>query len=68
LLRERLPGFPMRVLGVTGGIATGKSTVTRMLADLGAPTISADALAHDLLAPGTPTTPGRPWTAVAWAG
>ena len=46
----------MRVLGVTGGIATGKSTVTRMLADLGAPTISADALAHDLLAPGTPTT------------
>ena len=46
----------MRVLGITGGIATGKSTVTQMLADLGAPTISADALAHDLLFPGTPTT------------
>lgn len=46
----------MVILGITGGIATGKSTVTRMLADLGAPTISADALAHDLLAPGTATT------------
>lgn len=46
----------MRVLGITGGIATGKSTVTRMLADFGAPTISADAIAHALLAPGMPTT------------
>jgi len=46
----------MRILGITGGIATGKSTVTRMLADLGAPTVSADALAHDLLAPGTAAT------------
>ncbi len=46
----------MKVLGITGGIATGKSTVTQMLADLGAPTISADRLAHDLLAPGTETT------------
>lgn len=46
----------MIILGITGGIATGKSTVTRMLADLGAPTISADVLAHDLLAPGTAAT------------
>ncbi len=46
----------MRVLGITGGIATGKSTVTQMLAELGAPTISADAIARALLAPGTPTT------------
>lgn len=46
----------MQVLGITGGIATGKSTVTRMLADLGAPTVSADALAHALLAPGTSMT------------
>ena len=48
-------GF-MRILGITGGIATGKSTVTHMLAELGAPTISADAVARALLAPGTPTT------------
>ena len=46
----------MRVLGITGGIATGKSTVTLMLAELGAPTISADAVARALLAPGTPVT------------
>jgi dephospho-CoA kinase len=46
----------MRVLGITGGIATGKSTVTRMLADLGAPTMSADTVARDLLAPGTAAT------------
>ncbi len=45
----------MHVLGITGGIATGKSTVTQMLAELGAPTISADAVARILLAPGTPT-------------
>jgi dephospho-CoA kinase len=43
----------MLVLGITGGVATGKSTVTQMLADLGAPTISADLLARDLLKPGT---------------
>lgn len=46
----------MHILGITGGIATGKSTVTQMLADLGAPTVSADAIARALLAPGTPTT------------
>ena len=46
----------MRVLGITGGIATGKSTVTKMLAELGAPTISADAVARALLAPGTSAT------------
>ena len=46
----------MHILGITGGIATGKSTVTQMLAELGAPTISTDAIARALLAPGTPTT------------
>ncbi len=46
----------MRVLGITGGIATGKSTVTQLLADLGAPTLSADAVARDVLAPGTAAT------------
>jgi len=46
----------MRILAVTGGIATGKSTVTAMLGELGAPTLSADALAHDLLRPGAETS------------
>jgi len=46
----------MTILGITGGIATGKSTVTQMFADLGAPTASADAIARDLLQPGTNAT------------
>ncbi len=46
----------MIVLGITGGIATGKSTVTRLLGQWGVPTISADALAHQLLMPGTAAT------------
>ena len=43
----------MQIMGITGGIATGKSAVLRMFGDLGAPMISADSLARDLLAPGT---------------
>jgi dephospho-CoA kinase len=43
------------VVGLTGGICTGKSTVSRMLADLGATIIDSDALAHELQAPGQPT-------------
>jgi dephospho-CoA kinase len=46
----------MLILGITGGIATGKSTVTQMLADLGAPVVSADAISRELLAAGTATT------------
>lgn len=38
-----------RVIGVTGGIATGKSAVTRMFGELGATTISADDLAREVL-------------------
>lgn len=43
----------MRILAITGGIASGKSTVTSMLGALGAPTLSADTVARDLLRPGT---------------
>ncbi len=43
----------MHILAITGGIATGKSTVTAMLEALGASTLSADSLARDLLRPGT---------------
>lgn len=46
----------MIILGITGGIATGKSTVTQMFADLGAPTESADAIARELLVPGSAVT------------
>ncbi|MCD6640876.1 MAG: dephospho-CoA kinase [Nocardioides sp.] len=43
----------MRV-GLTGGIAAGKSTVSAMLADLGAIIIDADLLAREVVARGTP--------------
>ncbi len=40
------------VLGITGGIATGKSTVLEMFRALGAQSLSADDLARDVLARG----------------
>lgn len=42
----------MLVVGLTGGIATGKSTVSRMLADLGAVIVDSDVIAHALQRPG----------------
>lgn len=40
------------ILGVTGGIATGKSTVSRMLEEKGAPLIDFDVLAREVVEPG----------------
>ena len=42
------------VLGITGGIASGKSTVAALFADLGAAVVSADQLAREAVAPGSP--------------
>src|SRR3954465_12787444 len=42
----------MLKIGLTGGIATGKSLVGRMFAELGVHTIDADEIAHDLMRPG----------------
>ncbi len=44
----------MRRIALTGGIATGKSHVRARLAALGVPTIDADVLARDAVAPGSP--------------
>jgi dephospho-CoA kinase len=44
----------MRVVGLTGGIGTGKSTVAELLRALGAVVIDADAIVHELQAAGTP--------------
>ena len=42
-----------RRIGLTGGIATGKSSVGRYLAAQGIPVLDADRFAHDALAPGS---------------
>ena len=44
----------MRRVALTGGIATGKSHVRAQFEQLGVPTIDADGLAHEAVAPGTP--------------
>jgi dephospho-CoA kinase len=41
-------------VGLTGGVASGKSTVSAMLAELGAVVIDADQLAREVVAKGTP--------------
>ncbi len=42
----------MLLVGLTGGIASGKSLVTRVFRDLGAQVIDADRIVHDLLSNG----------------
>lgn len=44
----------MVTVGLTGGVGSGKSTVARMLAAHGALVIDADAIAREVLAPGSP--------------
>jgi dephospho-CoA kinase len=41
-------------VGLTGGVASGKSTVAAVLRELGAVVVDADALAREVVAPGTP--------------
>ena len=41
----------MKIFGLTGGIASGKSTVAQMFRHLGVPTLDADGLYHDLISP-----------------
>lgn len=44
----------MFLVGLTGGIASGKSTVSKILSDLGCQIIDADKLARQVVSPGAP--------------
>jgi dephospho-CoA kinase len=44
----------MLTIGLTGGIGSGKSTVTKILDEFGAPILDADKIAHTTYAPGGP--------------
>ncbi|MBI5906379.1 MAG: dephospho-CoA kinase [Deltaproteobacteria bacterium] len=52
----------MRIFGLTGNIASGKSTVASMLRDLGIPVLDADRISREVTAPG-----GRAYEAVVRA-
>ena len=43
----------MKIIGLTGGISSGKSTVSRFLAELGAVIINADEIGHEAFKPDT---------------
>jgi dephospho-CoA kinase len=47
----------MLTIGLTGGIGSGKSTVTKLLAELGAPIVDADKVGHAIYEPGGPAYP-----------
>lgn len=44
----------MKIIGITGRSGCGKSSVTRLIADKGYPCIDADAVAREVLEPGSP--------------
>ena len=41
-------------IGLTGGVASGKSTVANLFAALGVPIVDTDMLAREVVAPGSP--------------
>jgi dephospho-CoA kinase len=49
-----ITNWPARVIGLTGGIASGKSTVGRMLSEQDFPVIDTDRLAKEVVEPGKP--------------
>jgi len=60
----------LKLVGLTGGIATGKSTVARLIAERGIPIVDADQLAREAVEPGQPALAeiARLWPEVSRAG
>lgn len=52
-MTNRRSSASRRLIGLTGNIGTGKSTVAAMLAELGAEVIDADRVAHEVMQAGT---------------
>ncbi len=52
--QRRAPVRRMIRIGLTGGIASGKSTVAKLFADLGVPIIDTDQIAREVVEPGQP--------------
>lgn len=48
------PRPPILTVGLTGGVASGKSTAAQAFRALGAPLLNADEVAREVVAPGTP--------------
>jgi dephospho-CoA kinase len=54
-LKESQPESVSFKVGLTGGIASGKTTVSNMFAELGVPVIDTDIVAREVVEPGKPT-------------
>jgi dephospho-CoA kinase len=46
---------PPLLIALTGGIASGKSAVAQLFAELGVPVLDTDQISRDVVAPGMPT-------------
>ena len=60
----------LKLVGLTGGIGSGKSTVARLVAERGVPVLDADELAREVVAPGQPAAAeiAATWPEVARPG
>lgn len=52
---KQSPNFRPLLIALTGGIASGKSAVAEIFAQLGAPVLDTDQIARDVVEPGSPT-------------
>ena len=43
------------IIGLTGGIGSGKSTIAELFAELGVPSVDADIIAHEVVKKGSPS-------------